>query len=521
MPPSSPVIPVANSKNWAHRLFQNPAMLDSSLVSTGRHGGVHTALAGTSPEKDKQDQPSVSDVGLSASLNAVSATPTVAPKSSISRLAFPFSAHRRRVVPPGPPSPPSPINPRSVPEAPVRRKHVFVSSPLCSSQASGRGIPSSHDAVLAQAKPRRSHHGHSQHSLLLTKWVWSSRRAHHEEHPTQGDVPRHPLPGAAPLAGVASLPTLHPNHRPRLHRRMPSVYTEEKKPDQPPLTMYPRQGDISALRDPYCARADRSFATVPLWTLNKILYLFALHLPLPSITEDSPADAFEDAGSEVSFNTESEGSTMVGSECDSEWDSRSVSTACSSRQDVGDDDMTYGDHDTIGRMKGHNLLSLAVRRVSREPDVCTSHLTSPSWLRRVYRNPRADGLKLTIGQSSSSWERRHRKLLQTKNTWPSDWYGLWELLIDLAARDGPAEAGSMTPTEGRKAKLRAPPPKEFRWLKLLGNKGVGKPAKPVPVVSPLGSLRTAGVVQTNGSVKQISSGGAWLPLLESSHPAAG
>ncbi|KAJ3510028.1 hypothetical protein NMY22_g16100 [Coprinellus aureogranulatus] len=360
-------------------------------------------------------------------------------------------------------------------------------------------------AAASQPKQHPEHHGYSRLSLHLTKWVWSSRRAHHEDNSTLGIISRHPPSGygATTSTKATSLPTLHPySYRPRLHRRMPSVYTEEKKPDQPPLTMYPRQGDISALRDPYCARADRSFATVPLWTLNKILLLFALHLPPSSAADDSTTgDAFDDAGSEVSFNTESEGSTLIGSECDSEWDSRSVSTACSSRQDQGvDDDVIYGDHETIGRVKGHNLLSLAVRRVSREPDVCTVHMT-------------------VLGKQIRPGSGAIPHIEGTRNAWPNSWYGQWELLIELVARDGPVEAPSATLSEKAKAKLRAPPPKEFRWLKLLGGKGSAKPAKPAPAVAakPIQPVQPVLGLQAYGFDQKH----AWLPLLESSHPATG
>lgn len=449
-------------------------------------------------------------------------------KSKASRLAFPFSAHRRKGAPPGLSGPHSADHRRSVQEAPIRPKHVFVSSPLRGrenpSQGSGSdSVSQPVDTVHAYPNPPRNHNGHSRHSLLLTKWVWSSRRVHHEEHSPVGNSQFYP-PSGYGAASLVDKPSSTGNYRPRLHRRMPSVYTEEKKSDQPPLTIYPRQGEVSGLRDPYCARADRSFATVPLWTLNKILYLFALHLPEPSNAEDAPSgEAFEEAGSEASFNSESEGSTLIGSECDSEWESRSVSTACSSRQDQGDDDMTYGDHDTIGRMKGHNLLSLAVRRVNREPNVCTLHITSAGWLSRLYKDPRAESLKLHLGQPRSAWERSNHNGRHSKTTWPGSWYGLWELLIELAARDGPVEADCTTPTEKAKAKLRAPQPKEFRWLKLLGGKSAAKPAKPLPVAQQVQhkSQVASGAVKSGQLSPKDCKQPVWLPLLESSHPATG
>ncbi|KAJ3538226.1 hypothetical protein NMY22_g5247 [Coprinellus aureogranulatus] len=85
------------------------------------------------------------------------------------------------------------------------------------------------------------------------------------------------------------------------------------------------------------------------------------------------------------------------------------------------------------------------------------------------------------------------------------------------ARDGPVEAPSATLTEKAKAKLRAPPPKEFRWLKLLGGKGSAKPAKPAPAVAakPIQPVQPVLGSQAYGYDQKH----AWLPLLESSHPA--
>jgi len=41
--------------------------------------------------------------------------------------------------------------------------------------------------------------------------------------------------------------------------------------------IYPRVGDISALRDPYSENVDRCFFKFPLWTIQKTLYIFDMH----------------------------------------------------------------------------------------------------------------------------------------------------------------------------------------------------------------------------------------------------
>jgi len=41
--------------------------------------------------------------------------------------------------------------------------------------------------------------------------------------------------------------------------------------------IFPRLGDISALRDPYSVDIDRCFCRFPLWTVHKTLYMFDMH----------------------------------------------------------------------------------------------------------------------------------------------------------------------------------------------------------------------------------------------------
>lgn len=350
---------------------------------------------------------------------------------TVSRLAFPFNS-RHKLVPPSPCSPPSPVRPKPSHEPPPRRKHEHRPSPL-GRASEPSSTPSVATPTSALRKSTARYHGYSGHSLLFSKWVWSTRQTQYEARATS-------QAGENAVSACEALPkvlTSHPNYL-RL-RRMRSFYTEEKRPDQPPLTAYPRQGDIAALRDPYCARADRSFASVPLSTLRKIIYLYALLLP-------KQEDAFEEAGSEVSFGTDS---TLVDS--DSEWD---ISTTCSSRHD---DDIIQSDHALVS--KG-NLLSLAVHRAHVEPDVPTDHMSTIVWLCKFYRKP---SFKVSPNQ-----------------TWPNSWYGLWEVLIELARLD--ASSVLKTPEAN---KLR--PPKEFRWLKLLGGPKVAKSPsslKSPPAVSP-------------------------------------
>lgn len=266
--------------------------------------------------------------------------------------------------------------------------------------------------------------------------------------------------------------------------------------------MYPRQGDIAALRDPYCARADRSFAPVPLWTLNKIVFVLALLLPKPK--QEYDCSDCDDAQSEASFNgTES---TLVDS--DSDWE---TSTTCSSRQDASSDCEDWSCSSSYGSpvLKG-DLLSLAARQVNREPDASTDHITNPAWLCSFYRHPRPESIKLNLSLSRNRHQRNHSVSL-TSTVWPSSWYGLWELMIELAHRDKATNVGDRGRTpeaKGSRKAVTVPQPKEFRWLKMLGGAKVGTASK--------AGMKGKGHFATSVSLSPV------LPAVyESSHSACG
>ncbi|KAG2356690.1 hypothetical protein BDR07DRAFT_1422555, partial [Suillus spraguei] len=72
--------------------------------------------------------------------------------------------------------------------------------------------------------------------------------------------------------------------------------------------IYPRVGDISALRDPYSANVDRCFFKFPLWTIHKTLYVFDMHQRAVHIS-----DQIQSSVSSESLQS-STGSTTCGDE---------------------------------------------------------------------------------------------------------------------------------------------------------------------------------------------------------------
>jgi hypothetical protein len=74
---------------------------------------------------------------------------------------------------------------------------------------------------------------------------------------------------------------LLPGTCPALNRDRWSTSRETPTPSPCPSPVnsriFPRLGDISALRDPYSVDIDRCFCHFPLWTVHKTLYMFDMH----------------------------------------------------------------------------------------------------------------------------------------------------------------------------------------------------------------------------------------------------
>lgn len=119
------------------------------------------------------------------------------------------------------------------------------------------------------------HHGLSRNALCLKKRLWDSRlyqwrslcdQASTWQHLAAGDhtcsPPLMPPPTTTPPSG--------------LERDMGQIASRRYTYNlQSPI--YPRSGDIFALRDSHAAEMDKSFFEYPLWTIHKALYLFDMY----------------------------------------------------------------------------------------------------------------------------------------------------------------------------------------------------------------------------------------------------
>lgn len=183
------------------------------------------------------------------------------------------------------PTPPTPI-PATSPPAPApprpSRQFCALPSPLSPHQRySYSFVPTIHPA-----RHDYTHHGLSRHALLHLKWFWAVREEEWAEEYARlsdeaGDELHH-VPTEDEEDEANAYGGITPPSPPR--RSLPTATQTSTSPTDPPpspplalpLTMHPRLGDLSALRDPYCAHIDRFFAGlgVGAWTLAKTIWMF-------------------------------------------------------------------------------------------------------------------------------------------------------------------------------------------------------------------------------------------------------
>ncbi|KAF8137396.1 hypothetical protein EV363DRAFT_1394946 [Boletus edulis] len=143
------------------------------------------------------------------------------------------------------------------------------------------------------------HHGFSRSALLQQKTFWNSRHeewAEWQSRMQQGNIQKQESKTNDAYTGLTTSQPRVVMWPPPCMRTPPSGL-ERDLADHPPrkheqdihASIYPRVGDISALRDPYSVNIDRSFFRLPLWTLHKTLYSFDMQQRSASLASSPPA----------------------------------------------------------------------------------------------------------------------------------------------------------------------------------------------------------------------------------------
>ncbi|KAF8963659.1 hypothetical protein BDZ97DRAFT_1919657 [Flammula alnicola] len=394
---------------WSRSLFQTVGIPDLRLSSIKNHSASKVDMSDStcppSPEIPKKNGsfPSSEKLPVETFPKDVSedcvTSPVVPRKSpSVSRLCFPFvttPSPRRNKPPPPPP--------------PTRHKYSCFPS-LMSPVPAGRPYPK-HQRHIYQE------HGYSQIALQHVKWFWSLREAEWENYDAYLNNVK-AYEGISQDNGAILPPPIHPA-TPRPAQAVPSNQAI------PPMTMHPRRGDISALRDPYCVHIDRCFAGLPTWTINKTLWMYDVHMatelrtkgPIP---EDDSSDGESENGLETSVSTnfsDDSDTTLVESENETDTTDPpqlviSTTTTCSNTK--GDSEESQDEY-----VDPSSTVAFATQSPSK-------HLNGQLVLN-------------TMGWSRSlkavSTKPKPRNLDNIRPPWATNWYRRWELLVDLSRQD--------------------------------------------------------------------------------------
>ncbi|KAF8842966.1 hypothetical protein BDN67DRAFT_278874 [Paxillus ammoniavirescens] len=287
-----------------------------------------------------------------------------------------------------------------------------------------------HPSRVSAQRFNYPHHGFSRSALLHQKSFWNSRhdewmewqsRAERDEARKRSLETNNAYTGITTVESrVIGGPPPHIRISPSGLERDLQEYPPRKYELDVHAPIYPRVGDISALRDPYSVNVDRCFFKFPLWTIHKTLYVFDMQ-QRSTFLEPSPDRA---NGENI---RESSPSSMV---------SASPDTSVSSGDEDSDDTLVADDETS--------------RKGDTRPE-------SPSY----YPSP--------CSSSPFGWN--------GIRAWELSWYARWELLICLVQRDQAngrmfdACASSEAPVEIQLPPPPAPPRPIFRFAGEDGDEG--------------------------------------------------
>jgi hypothetical protein len=309
-------------------------------------------------------------------------------KTSVSRLSFPFvksapkqsqSVQSTGSVAPVSPSVTTP--PVSAP-APTPYTHALTST-----------LPF---VCRPHHDPQRHNYGHrgySRHALTHIKWFWAFREEDWESR-------MGPIRSYKPRLDESFIETAMDDPfvlgRSGNKQKTPVYPTHSQQPELHALTVHPRRGDLTSLRDPYCTEIDRTFASFPMWTIGKTLWMYDVHLA----SQDRPhTDSESVDGLDIYDDTESE--------CDSHGTPGSV---------TDDSDTTLVDSETESDMS-------APESPNPDDDIHPSFHKS-SWSHLAYSEPPPPHTSV----SSSG------KLSNSRPLWTMYPHRCWDCMIEVFHR---------------------------------------------------------------------------------------
>jgi hypothetical protein len=172
---------------------------------------------------------------------------------------------------------PQPVSPVPCAAAVMEESVCLHSRPKFSAPPSPLS-PNGGRALTPLTPPRHNyaHRGYSRHALTQTKWFWQAREEEWSEYTAN-------LRFAGSCQDFQTCAQSLQTPATRWQSRVTTACSSPMKPPSspvPPMSVHPRWGDASVLRDPYCAHMDRYFVSMPMHTLRKAIWMFDVHLGL-------------------------------------------------------------------------------------------------------------------------------------------------------------------------------------------------------------------------------------------------
>ena len=387
---------------WSRRLFQNVGISDLELSSIKSQMPIQQEVVVNSLGSSSTDNvlmPKVITAESPPSPSEDTARLPASPRKSpsVSRLCFPFvttPSPRRHKSPPSPPPP-------------TRHKYSCFPSPMS-------------PVTVARPSPKLQRHcygqhGYSRNALEHVKWFWS---LHEEDWEGTEQNPK----GVSQEHGIGSSTPFH------LSPLSPSQI-DPMEHTVSPMTIHPRRGDISALRDPYCTDVDRCFVALPTWTIGKAIWMHELHMAdakrNASIQDQDDEDTESDYG-----ESENELETSASTHFSDDSDTTLVESENEYDQPV-----------TEASPKAKNKSDKIQDNSARPPYVDgIAGQSSSSFLsgRLIFD-------RTSWAQAPNDVNPKSRTAEPLKPMWATNWYHRWEFLLDMARRDKAIFDGAALP----------------------------------------------------------------------------
>lgn len=264
-------------------------------------------------------------------------------------------------------------------------------------------------------------HGYSRHALLHLKCFWATREDDWID--PQAQLHDSKAYGGLSILGLGPGPV----------RGAERTDAPDVSSHLPPLSIHPRRGDLSALRDPYCMHIDRYFVDLPLWTMAKTLWMLDMQIGIAARRRGESSESAD------------ESTSLVFDEDDTKSEGESLDTP-TSLQFSDDSDTTLVDSDSDsdnspcrGRPVRDGDSPLWERAESQ--GIGSSFLPSPD------RSPSKGSHKRSRSGRSpykiqAFPESRSQSSDLTRPPWTTCWYRRWDLLMHLVRHKPEASGGS-------------------------------------------------------------------------------